>query len=37
MVPIVHEKILLHLYAANLTLADSQGQRREVLANRQLS
>ena len=31
MIPIVHEKTLLHLYDANLTLADFNGQRREVL------
>ena len=31
MFPIVHEKTLLHLYDANLTLEDFNGQRREVL------
>lgn len=32
MIPIIHEKILFYLYEANLTQADFQGQRREVLA-----
>ena len=32
MIPIIHEKILMYLYEANLTPADFQGQRREVLA-----
>ncbi len=31
MIPIVHEKILMYLYDANLTQADFQGQRRDVL------
>ncbi len=31
MIPIVHEKILIYLYNANLTQADFRGQRREVL------
>jgi hypothetical protein len=36
MVPIIHEKILLYLYGANLQLADFSGQRLEVLATKLL-
>lgn len=32
LIPIVHEKILMYLYDANLKQADFRGQRREVLA-----
>jgi hypothetical protein len=32
-VPIVHEKMLMYLYGANLKPGDLIGQRREVLAN----
>ena len=31
LIPIVHERMLMYLYDANLTRADFQGQRREVL------
>ena len=36
MIPIVHEKLLMYLYRANLQEADFSGQRREVLEKKLL-